>query len=66
MEACIPNIGPRQRRRRLASGVFSLALALAAGAFLLRLDDPHLLLRALLAVPLYGAFLGFLQYRERT
>ena len=66
MQACIPNIGPRQRRRRLLLGVASFAAAVALGSAILSLDDPSLLVRAAVFVPLYGGLLGFLQYRERT
>jgi hypothetical protein len=65
MHTCIPNIGPRQRRRRLVSGFLSLAAAVALAAALAVATAP-LLLRATLFLPLYGAALGFLQYRERT
>jgi hypothetical protein len=65
MDVCIPNIGAREQRRRLVGGRVGLAVAVAFGAALAAADAP-LLLRALIAVPLYGAALGFLQHREKT
>jgi hypothetical protein len=65
MDACIPNIGRVQRRRRLILGIGALVVA-AAVAAVLAAADAHLLIRALVALPLYGAALGFLQYREST
>jgi hypothetical protein len=65
MEACIANIGPLQRRRRLRVGALALTAAVVMAAALSALHAPvHV--RALLFLPLYAAFLGFLQYRERT
>lgn len=66
MQACIPNIGPRQRRRRLVLGIASFAAAAALGAAVLALGSPSYWLRAAVFLPLYGGMLGVLQYRERT
>lgn len=63
MEVCVANLGPRQRRRRLLSGVASLAVAILAAAALAGAPAPA---RALVALPLFGAALGFLQYLEKT
>jgi hypothetical protein len=65
MHACIPNIGPRQQRRRLALGA-AAAVASAALALILAFADASVVLRTAVAVPLYGAALGFFQYREKT
>lgn len=65
MDACITNIGPAQRRRRLVLGISALVVA-AAVAAALAAADAHVLIRALVALPLYGAALGFFQYREST
>jgi hypothetical protein len=65
MQAFIPNIGPKQRRRRLVLGGVSLAAAAAIAAALVA-GDASLALRTIVALPLYGAALGFFQYREKT
>lgn len=65
MQACIPNIGRTQRRRRLVFGAVALLASLALAATLAALDA-HLAVRALIAVPLYASALGFFQYREKT
>jgi hypothetical protein len=58
------NIGPAQQRRRLLLGVASLLVAIALVAAVVAVGWPR---RALLlsVFPLYGAAMGFLQYRER-
>ena len=63
--ACVPNIGPRIRRRRLAGGL----LALAGGVVLLgalALAGAPRAARLLAALPLWAGILGILQARERT
>ena len=65
MQACIPNIGRAQRRRRLVFGTVAF-LASVAFASALAAVDAHRALRALIAIPLYAAALGFFQYREKT
>jgi hypothetical protein len=61
--ACVPNLGPRERARRLASGLFSLALAVLLAWPLSRAPVP---LRALLFLPMLGAAYGVFQYLEKT
>jgi hypothetical protein len=58
------NIGPAQQRRRLLLGIASLLVAIALVAAVVAVGWPR---RALLlsVFPLYGAAMGFLQYRER-
>ena len=63
MQSCIPNIGPRGRRRRLAFGLAALAVA-AMVAVLLAGSSGWL--RALLFLPLLGAAHGIFQYLEKT
>ena len=62
---CVPNIGPRERRRRQMSGVvFSLlSVAIAAGLFASGTDRAW---RVLLFLPLAAAANGFLQAQEKT
>lgn len=64
-QACTPNIGPRQRRRRLAVGVAAAAASVAALSVLLATDTPRAA-RLLAALPFWAGALGFLQHREKT
>lgn len=58
------NIGPAQQRRRLLLGIASLLLAAVLVATAVAVGWPRWTL--LLSVfPLYGAAMGYLQYRER-
>lgn len=63
--ACIPNIGPRQRRRRLAVGVAATVASMIVLTALLATDTPRAA-RLLAALPFWAGALGFLQYREKT
>lgn len=58
------NIGPDERRKRLALGGGSLVAAGALVAVVLLGSFPTAYLLATV-FPLYGAAMGFLQYRER-
>ena len=58
------NIGPAQQRRRLLLGVGSFLLAVGHVAAVLAVGWPRWTL--LIAMfPLYGAAMGYVQYRER-
>ena len=63
MEPCVPNIGPRQRARRLTSGLTALCGA-AVLAFVLA--SAAIWLRALVLLPLLAAAYGVFQYLEKT
>lgn len=58
------NIGPAQQRRRLLLGVGSLSLAVVTVSVVLALSWPRWTL-ILSLFPLYGAAMGYFQYRER-
>jgi len=58
------NIGPAQQRRRLLLGVASLVLAVGLAAAVVAMDWPRWALLGVTA-PLYGAAMGYIQYRER-
>ena len=58
------NIGPAQQRRRLLLGVGSLLLAVVTVSVILALSWPRWTL-ILSLFPLYGAAMGYFQYRER-
>ena len=58
------NIGPTQRRRRLLLGVVSLLAAAGLVAAVLAVGWPRWTL-VLTTFPLYGAAMGYFQYRER-
>lgn len=62
---CIPNIGPKERRRRLVFGI----LALGLGAVLLtslQVYGADRWLRLALFAPLWAAALGIFQATEKT
>ena len=65
MDACIPNIGPRERRRRLVGGVGLLTLAAVVAGCLLWFDAPRLW-RVLVFVPAWAGALGVCQVRAKT
>lgn len=58
------NIGPTQQRRRLLLGVGSLLLAVLHVAAVVVVGWPRWTLLAA-TFPLYGAAMGYIQYRER-
>ncbi|RAW44438.1 hypothetical protein DQW50_14360 [Halorubrum sp. 48-1-W] len=58
------NIGPTQQRRRILLGVVSLLVAAALVAAILVVGWPRWTL-VLATFPLYGAAMGYFQYRER-
>ena len=64
-EACMPNIGEGERKRRLIVGYVSLALAALGLAALLVMDAPRIW-RLALFLPLMAAGAGFFQHREKT
>ncbi len=63
--ACIPNIGPRQRQRRMMVGLVLSAVTVALAAFLLVGEVPRVW-RVLLFAPALMAALGVFQAREQT
>lgn len=65
MEQCIPNIGLRERRRRLMFGVILLGVSVAALAALLAARAAPRW-RAALFPLLWGAGVGFFQWRDKT
>lgn len=58
------NIGPSEQRKRLALGVASLLAAVVVAAAVLSIGWPLWML-LFTVFPLYGAALGFMQYRAR-
>ncbi|OYR49368.1 hypothetical protein [Halorubrum sp. Eb13] len=58
------NIGPAQQRRRLLLGVVSFLLAITLVAAVVAVGWPRWTLLAAV-FPLYGAAMGYFQYRER-
>ena len=64
-QACTPNIGDAQRRRRLWVGALALGASVVALAALLATDTPRWA-RLLAALPFWSGALGFLQHREKT
>jgi hypothetical protein len=65
MSTCIPNIGPRERHRRLIVGVVMLGVALTLAAVLVLFGAPRVW-RLLVAAPAWIAGLGLFQVKEKT
>ena len=63
--ACVPNIGSRERRRRLVGGTLAL-VGSAALLWILVLTGAPRWGRLLVALPLWSGVLGLLQAREKT
>jgi len=64
-EACIPNIGPGERRKRLWAGFVYVGLAIAALLIMMSRHAPPGY-RLLLFLPWWGAGAGVFQYLEKT
>lgn len=64
-QACVANIGPRQRRQRLVFGIVALAASAVILAALLGTEGPRWP-RLLAALPFWAGALGYLQHREKT
>lgn len=63
--ACLPNIGPAERRKRLIVGVIALSVCVG-GALLLWLGGAPRSWRLLLFLPLWTAALGIFQARAQV
>jgi hypothetical protein len=64
-ETCIPNISPRERRRRLAGGAITFVISLAILAALVATGADRWWRLALLPL-FWGAASGFFQWRDKT
>jgi hypothetical protein len=62
---CIANIGPRERRKRLKSGVTALAISVVISFLFVFYRVPPVF-RLPLFVPLFVGAVGFFQARDRT
>lgn len=62
---CIANIGPQERRRRLAFGAVAFVFGLALAAALV-LTGVHPLWRIVLFLPFASAGIGYFQARDKT
>jgi hypothetical protein len=62
---CIPNIGPRQQRRRLIGGIALLVVATAVGVSLIWLNAPRPW-RLLVFLPSWAGALGVFQVTAKT
>jgi hypothetical protein len=63
--ACIANIGPRERRKRLVFGIAALAVSVVI-SFLFVFTGVRPVFRLPLFIPLFVGALGFFQARDRT
>jgi hypothetical protein len=61
----IPNIGPRERRRRLFVGIAMFALVVLVAAGLMLADAPRAW-RLLVLVPAWVGSIGVFQAKEKT
>jgi hypothetical protein len=64
-DACIPNIGPRERRRRLIIGIAMFAIAAAVATMLIVSDAPKVW-RVFVLLPSWVGALGVVQVKEKT
>ncbi len=64
-EACVPNISPRERRKRLAGGAITFVVSLAVLAALMAIGASRWWRLALLPL-FWGVTLGFFQWRDKT
>ena len=62
---CIPNIGPRERRRRLMVGIAMFAIVVLVAAGLVLADAPRAW-RLLVLFPAWVGSIGVFQAREKT
>ena len=63
--ACIPNISPREQRRRLAGGVVSFVVSLAILSALVA-RGANRWWRLPLVLLFWSAAVGFFQWRDKT
>jgi len=63
--ACIPNIGPRERRKRMASGLVTFAIAAGLTVLLVALRADRLW-RLVLLLPFWAGAVGVLQATGKT
>ncbi len=64
-DACVPNISPAERRKRLMSGIVGLVIALAILAVLILIGASRLWRLALYPV-FASATIGYFQWRDKT
>jgi uncharacterized membrane protein len=64
-DICIPNIGPRERRRRLMVGIAMFAIVVVIAAGLVLADAPRAW-RLFVLVPAWVGSIGVFQAKEKT
>jgi hypothetical protein len=64
-EVCFINIGPKQRRLRLMTGVIFFGIGVAIDLWLVMSGAPRLA-RLVLFLPFFVSAIGYFQYREKT
>ncbi len=65
MSVCIPNIGPRERRRRLMVGIAMFAIVVLLTAGLVLADAPRAW-RLFVLFPAWLGSIGVFQAKEKT
>lgn len=63
--ACIPNIGPRERQRRLTIGIVMFAIVVLVSAILVLTGAPRAW-RLFVLFPAWVGSLGLFQAKEKT
>jgi hypothetical protein len=63
--AVCPNIGPRERQRRLVGGFFFLSIAICVGIALIAFNAPRPW-RLLIFLPAWASAIGFFQVHAKT
>ena len=63
--ACVPNIGPRERRKRSLGGVVALVVGVGLALFMISADVARAW-RLALFLPFWFGALGVFQAREKT
>ncbi|MBD3297398.1 MAG: hypothetical protein GF341_01990 [candidate division Zixibacteria bacterium] len=61
----IPNIGPKERRRRALTSIPMMIVAVGLGAYMV-LENWDPAFRLLVALPLWLSLLGLFQAKEKT
>jgi hypothetical protein len=64
-DICIPNIGPRERRRRLTVGIAMFVIVVLVAAGLVLADAPRAS-RLLVLFPAWIGSIGVFQVKEKT
>ncbi len=62
---CVSNIGPKEQRKRLMSGIVAFVIGIALAALLIA-ANASVWWRLILFLPFAGAGIGYFQARDKT